>query len=553
MAAMLSEQGSREETAQVGAVIATGCVHSGWESVLPALRQIGFDAVDEAGRQWHDSWFAAGGAKRDPSAQQALLDSAAAMLAAAPGTTRLLADSRSLWLLDVWANRFPNASFLLFYNSPASALAHALQAGEEAGAYLGHWQDANRALLGFQRRHRRRVLLLDAEAASRNPLALRELCLAHGCVLAEPAPVPAPPAPLQLERLIAEQVLAGAAASVAPLLAELEASARPLGAEVDDHAPTIEALLDDYHRRSREQQDLAHALATERAQRLELERLQAALSEEQRKLQARLEAEQQAHQALQAAQQDVTQENELLLLQLHQVQEELENIFLQKRALDDSQQQLEAQRQQLTERLGQAEQAQRKAQEQAAALQQQLEQRQQAHARLEASQRDLSEENELLLLQLHQVQEELENYFLKYQELLAQHTPEAKPATEAEAAGTPAQTADAEQETGQHRRLSVRERRRLRREAALIKGSDWFDAAWYLAEYQDVAKAGVDPAQHYLRFGAKEGRNPSPRFDTRFYLASYPDVALHDVNPLVHFIRFGRAEGRMPAARTGEI
>ena len=49
---------------------------------------------------------------------------------------------------------------------------------------------------------------------------------------------------------------------------------------------------------------------------------------------------------------------------------------------------------------------------------------------------------------------------------------------------------------------------------------------------------------HYLRYGAAEGRDPSPRFDTRAYLARNPDVSAEGVNPLLHFIRHGSSEGR---------
>jgi GT2 family glycosyltransferase/glycosyltransferase involved in cell wall biosynthesis len=36
-----------------------------------------------------------------------------------------------------------------------------------------------------------------------------------------------------------------------------------------------------------------------------------------------------------------------------------------------------------------------------------------------------------------------------------------------------------------------------------------FDSGWYLEKYRDVAEAGVDPYQHFITFGAKEGRVPS--------------------------------------------
>jgi len=39
---------------------------------------------------------------------------------------------------------------------------------------------------------------------------------------------------------------------------------------------------------------------------------------------------------------------------------------------------------------------------------------------------------------------------------------------------------------------------------------DWFDPSWYLSAYPDVAEAGVDPLQHFLRFGLREWRQPNP-------------------------------------------
>ncbi|WP_176038744.1 glycosyltransferase [Brucella tritici] len=50
--------------------------------------------------------------------------------------------------------------------------------------------------------------------------------------------------------------------------------------------------------------------------------------------------------------------------------------------------------------------------------------------------------------------------------------------------------------------------------------------------------------KHYVRHGAKEGRNPTPSFSTTGYIAANPDVASAKVNPLFHYAKFGRTEGR---------
>jgi hypothetical protein len=82
-----------------------------------------------------------------------------------------------------------------------------------------------------------------------------------------------------------------------------------------------------------------------------------------------------------------------------------------------------------------------------------------------------------------------------------------------------------------------------------IRQSGLFDRDWYLQRYPDVRKKGMDPLAHYLRYGAKEGRDPGPGFGTRDYLGRYPDVAESGLNPLVHYIRYGLGEGRRARER----
>jgi len=74
--------------------------------------------------------------------------------------------------------------------------------------------------------------------------------------------------------------------------------------------------------------------------------------------------------------------------------------------------------------------------------------------------------------------------------------------------------------------------------------SELFDANYYLTTYEDVRVAGVDPLQHYLEFGWREGRDPSAGFSTNAYLERYTDVRLRRINPLIHYLRHGYYEGR---------
>ncbi|TCG09487.1 hypothetical protein BZM27_05335 [Paraburkholderia steynii] len=91
------------------------------------------------------------------------------------------------------------------------------------------------------------------------------------------------------------------------------------------------------------------------------------------------------------------------------------------------------------------------------------------------------------------------------------------------------------------------------------------DRDYYSASYPDIAAAGCDPVEHYVLYGFREGRSPNritagckaavsttlrnaimraTGFDQAFYLAQYPDVALAGVDPLTHYLRYGFSEGR---------
>jgi hypothetical protein len=68
---------------------------------------------------------------------------------------------------------------------------------------------------------------------------------------------------------------------------------------------------------------------------------------------------------------------------------------------------------------------------------------------------------------------------------------------------------------------------RILREYYLIKKSGLFDKQYYLNNNPDVLKANIDPLLHFLRFGWKEGRNPSKDIDLRNFLES--EKGLFDV------------------------
>lgn len=293
-------------------------------------------------------------------------------------------------------------------------------------------------------------------------------------------------------------------------------------------------------------------------------------------------------------------EKDALLQQLMHVQEELEKHFSQKQQVEQDRVELRKQLEQTKKQASydkaelskQLEQTKKQAEEKIAAATQQLQKTQ--------------SENDTFLQQLMKVQEELARYYLqnkqyklqlknkqdavlsikkqkhelqqKNQEQTRRHTLDVKTLQQkerelkklqqdnkqlqAEHAGLRYQLYQVELEinTVKNSRLwktsaplrklaSIGQRgqeaqQQLQRDIGLLFSSEYFDANWYIKTYPDVAEAGINPAEHYLQYGAAEGRFPSLRFDGNWYLQRYDDVASAGLNPLLHFIKFGEAEGR---------
>ena len=120
------------------------------------------------------------------------------------------------------------------------------------------------------------------------------------------------------------------------------------------------------------------------------------------------------------AKQELEHENELLLLQLHQVQEELEQHFLNNQELGEKEKQLTIDIQSKQQEINNLKTNTSQLDANIQAKQQEIDNLKANTSQLNASiqaKQELEQENELLLLQLHQVQEELEHYFLEYQKV----------------------------------------------------------------------------------------------------------------------------------------
>jgi hypothetical protein len=96
----------------------------------------------------------------------------------------------------------------------------------------------------------------------------------------------------------------------------------------------------------------------------------------------------------------------------------------------------------------------------------------------------------------------------------------------------------------------LRDKKKLVADKALLKKNKLFDEDWYLKTYKDVREAKLNAMEHYLLYGANEGRNPSIYFNTTWYEKTYRDVKKSGINPLIHFIKFGMNENRKPLPKS---
>lgn len=81
--------------------------------------------------------------------------------------------------------------------------------------------------------------------------------------------------------------------------------------------------------------------------------------------------------------------------------------------------------------------------------------------------------------------------------------------------------------------------------SASVSPNQYFDATYYCDTYPDIRAAKVDPFEHYLNQGFREGRDPSDKFKTSYYISKYLNGRA-DKNPLVHYLEHGLAAGFVP-------
>ena len=475
----------------------------------------------------------------------------------------------------------PDGYFILVYTQPQLALMHAMEQGQEPEKALQEWEEGANALIALYKKNRRRAVLINSHPAGSNLEGLAAALSSHWNIEIPLAKTgdsgserPVDPY-LQLIATFAVQQ----SRQLTGLLAQLEACTLPVNSE--EAAPKSELDINAlYHRISElyQEKDRYEAL-TKQYEALEKENQQ--ITQQLHKAQEELERARQQSQEQKSA---LEAENQLIIEQLHLVQEELEltlqahkdeekgteKLRAEIASLKAAQTKADAEKKQRAEEMNKlraslkaAESQHHKSRNEATRLQQELEQaRQQSQEQKSA----LEAENQLIIEQLHLVQEELERQLIHKQALENQVKELTQEQDHALAAAnnqinrlqnelnrikdSAAWKAVAPvRAMGRPFKRTPPEKRKLKKQAEQLQSTQYFDAAWYLKSYPDVAESQANPAEHYLKFGAQEGRNPGPEFDTQWYVQANPDVQESGINPLIHFLNHGQEEGRAPNPR----
>ncbi|MCF8233839.1 MAG: hypothetical protein K9G67_15620 [Bacteroidales bacterium] len=90
----------------------------------------------------------------------------------------------------------------------------------------------------------------------------------------------------------------------------------------------------------------------------------------------------------------------------------------------------------------------------------------------------------------------------------------------------------------------------MKRQKHEVLKSGLFDKDLYISLYPDVQAANLDPIEHFLRVGWKEGKCPSVDFSSAHYLEKNPDVKKSGKHPFIHYLRYGKAEKRPTISKT---
>ncbi|MCA8866601.1 MULTISPECIES: hypothetical protein [unclassified Halomonas] len=385
-----------------------------------------------------------------------------------------------------WLQQETTQHITLVWLQPVPYIAAKLAEGEDTESTLQAWQQMANATLNLFRQHRRQITLIGADIGGAPPQHDK------ASLLTLP---PAKHAPIFT--LAASQLLA-ASSAMQENADHLSASSIAVYPQTEEVVDQVINTLRDHQKTSQQNNDLKQQLGDEK------------------------EAHQKAQQQVAAQSQElisVKEENDLVIAELHRVQELLESKLIEREELvkqrDDLRNHYEIAIKQRDSALQQ--------------LEQRFTQLQQLHLELKKYQAE---------------QKNLTSRIDRYQTQLNVQKEEFQQALQEQSTWLTWVRCNAAHYSAATYKHSRSHRKTLKQQAALVQASQHFDKQWYLEQYPDIAKSTMDPVEHYLKFGVLEARNPSPNFDTKFYITRNPDIAESGYQPLLHYIQHGQMEHR---------
>ncbi len=366
------------------------------------------------------------------------------------------ADSQSVYLLDYWKGLDPRIAFILVYDTPQQLVAQAFDeqtplSPEALQQATDNWSTYNAALLHFYHRNSERCLLVHAQEVRASAGAyLQQVRTRIGAPVLTVgtdtdetdadadtsaatdeiiAAAPHNAAVSEQGKLKAYLAHALVQSDTMQLYEELQSVANlPLSDIAAAPCTPLDAWISMTAQQVQHTKQAAKTQAHAHTQEVQIGVLSQSLSDANAlagEKQQQIASLEQTRTTAQQHAQDQQRESELILLQLHQVQEELERHYL-----EGQQQKEKIKVLQETEKLTseQAKNIEQLSQDKAKLSKELAAQIKTIAAKpLTPVNPEMQQENDLLLLQLHQVQEELERYYLENQKLKRSPAIPAKP------------------------------------------------------------------------------------------------------------------------------
>lgn len=360
-------------------------------------------------------------------------------------------DPQAVHLLDFWQQQSAHTVFMLVYDDIQNIYQQCLQEGEDASpesinAKVQSWVAYNEALLQFHLRNPERSFLVHAKQVAQSAQSyVQQINQRVAAPLELAAEEPVDTAEQPTSQLASTELQTQPSATTQPstdglanwlieqlvhtqadalqLYEEMQAAANLPLAQPVVSAPAADAVGLQQAWASFVAVQQQHSRNTQRVADLQ-QQLQT-LQQQHAQVQALTDSEATAKQAVQVQLKNAEEENALLLEQLHKVQEELEKLYPQGKEDKKNLENQSAQIKKLQEQLSAEQQTPKKHKDQLVTEQAKIKALQEQLAKAPLNQKtdatvaELKEENDLLLKQLHIVQEELERYYLENRQLKA--------------------------------------------------------------------------------------------------------------------------------------